>query len=487
LRRGGGAALLIAAAASLCVAPGAPALSDGPGARSILEKGSALPALPAAPVAAPGVGTTVVFPPLAEPAATPAGLETVPESAAKVDELAGARGAAIEAARQVRQRERALMEIQHEIYLLGRDIEAGRRGLAESRSEQERLLATILHLARDRGHDVMAGDAAPVARLRAEQLMRDAEPALRSQLRALMSEVARIGALQRRIAAEEGGEAAAQQALATERERLAAAVARRNALTRAMSPPESVDAALRIADVEREAADVADLIKRAEAAAEAREKDHDKERERTRTGRVQKTAPPASETRNPTRPAHLRSLAEEAGIADEARVQQPPRRQAEAGQPGAPLVAPVTGKIADQFGDPGARDTPNGGIRFNALPGGTVVAPFDGKVIYAGPFRKLGRVLIIRHDHLYYSLLAGLGRIDARLGDWVLAGEPVGAMPDIRSLGSGAEAPDPAEADAGPLLYFELRRDGRTVDPQPWLASVEDGRNERNGDQKVRQ
>ena len=83
---------------------------------------------------------------------------------------------------------------------------------------------------------------------------------------------------------------------------------------------------------------------------------------------------------------------------------------------------------------------PNEGLSLDAIPGATVVAPFDGRILYAGPFRDLGRVLIIRHDRRYYSVLAGLGRADAKLGDWVLAGEPVGAMPDIPSPRSGAEA-----------------------------------------------
>ena len=59
--------------------------------------------------------------------------------------------------------------------------------------------------------------------------MREADPALRAQLRALTGEIARLDALQKRIADKKGEEAAARQALATARERLAAAVARRSA------------------------------------------------------------------------------------------------------------------------------------------------------------------------------------------------------------------------------------------------------------------
>jgi len=108
---------------------------------------------------------------------------------------------------------------------------------------------------------------------------------------------------------------------------------------------------------------------------------------------------------------------------------------------------------------------PNEGLSLDAIPGATVVAPFDGRILYAGPFRDLGRVLIIRHDRRYYSVLVGLGRADGKLGDWVLAGEPVGAMPDIPSPRSGAEAQEAYESDPG------RRAGGRNARSRPFPAS----------------
>jgi septal ring factor EnvC (AmiA/AmiB activator) len=55
-------------------------------------------------------------------------------------------------------------------------------------------------------------------------------------------------------------------------------------------------------------------------------------------------------------------------------------------------------------------------------------------------------------------LLAGLARVDASVGQWVLAGEPAGVMG--------------AEAGINPQLYVELRRSGQPVDPAPWLGAV---------------
>jgi septal ring factor EnvC (AmiA/AmiB activator) len=51
--------------------------------------------------------------------------------------------------------------------------------------------------------------------------------------------------------------------------------------------------------------------------------------------------------------------------------------------------------------------------------------------------------------------MAGMARIDATVGQHVLAGEPVAAMAE----------------DGAPALYVELRRDGQPINPQPWLTS----------------
>ena len=77
-------------------------------------------------------------------------------------------------------------------------------------------------------------------------------------------------------------------------------------------------------------------------------------------------------------------------------------------------------------------------------------------MVFAGPFKGYGQLLIIDHGEGYHSLLAGLDRIDAQLGNPVLAGEPVGTMSDT------GEAP---------VLYVEFRRNNEPVNPLPWLAA----------------
>jgi septal ring factor EnvC (AmiA/AmiB activator) len=124
---------------------------------------------------------------------------------------------------------------------------------------------------------------------------------------------------------------------------------------------------------------------------------------------------------------------------------------------GASLTPPVLGRLATRFGEISAVGLNSKGISLATGAEAQVVAPFDGRVVFRGPFRGYGEILIIEHDGGYHSLLAGLGRTDAAVGQWLLAGEPVGIM-------------GPA-SDGNPELYLELRHGGEPIDPLPWLKT----------------
>ena len=125
------------------------------------------------------------------------------------------------------------------------------------------------------------------------------------------------------------------------------------------------------------------------------------------------------------------------------------------------LVMPARGRMVITYGAQKAGEaTASKGISIETRPFAQVVAPYDGRIAYAGEFRGYGQILIIEHGGRYHTLLAGLGRIDAVAGQWVLAGEPVGTM-------SQAESGDQ-------VLYLELRRTGQPINPLPWLATTND-------------
>ena len=123
------------------------------------------------------------------------------------------------------------------------------------------------------------------------------------------------------------------------------------------------------------------------------------------------------------------------------------------------LPAPVIGRVVQGFGRRDGRGQITKGVAIRSRTGAPVVAPFDGRVLYAGPFRSYGLILIIDHGQGYHTLLAGLGRLHMAVGQTVLAGEPIGVMARDKEL--SADRLD---------LYLELRHDGTPIDPLPWLA-----------------
>jgi septal ring factor EnvC (AmiA/AmiB activator) len=125
------------------------------------------------------------------------------------------------------------------------------------------------------------------------------------------------------------------------------------------------------------------------------------------------------------------------------------------------LLPPVVGTIVPSGAGNSGGSEGNPGVSFASLPGAQVVAPADGKVLFAGPYHKSGQVLILEITTGYDLVLAGLGHIGVKPNDELLAGEPVGNMP---AADSGA-----GNLGAGQRLYFELRQNGHGLDPMPWL------------------
>jgi septal ring factor EnvC (AmiA/AmiB activator) len=131
------------------------------------------------------------------------------------------------------------------------------------------------------------------------------------------------------------------------------------------------------------------------------------------------------------------------------------------------LPLPVNGTEIKTFGDDDGIGGRTEGISIETRGGAEVSAPSDGWVVYAGPFRSYGQLLIINAGDGYHVLLAGMERIDVQLGQFVLAGEPVAAMASQRLASVG-----PVNlGGTQPVLYVEFRKDGAPIDPAPWWAA----------------
>ena len=136
------------------------------------------------------------------------------------------------------------------------------------------------------------------------------------------------------------------------------------------------------------------------------------------------------------------------------------------------IALPVIGKIKRRFGTDDGNGAAMQGDMVATQSGAIVTAPADGNVLYAGPFRSYGQLLILNAGDGYHVVLAGMSRISVATGQSVLAGEPIGAMGEARVASTSVSK----NGNATPELYVEFRKDGKPVDPAPWWADRFSGR-----------
>jgi septal ring factor EnvC (AmiA/AmiB activator) len=122
------------------------------------------------------------------------------------------------------------------------------------------------------------------------------------------------------------------------------------------------------------------------------------------------------------------------------------------------LQPPVIGVVVKSWGEQ-TDGGPANGLSYHAPPSARVISPCGGRVVFAESFRSYGLLVIIDCGGGYHVVLSGFDRLDVKLGQSLLAGEPVGIMPDW----------EPGTTARRPALYVELRHDGSPVNPAPWL------------------
>ena len=130
------------------------------------------------------------------------------------------------------------------------------------------------------------------------------------------------------------------------------------------------------------------------------------------------------------------------------------------------LLRPVSGKEIYGFGDTLGSRGNSQHVAMTTRSNARVRSPTDGWVVYAGPFRSYGQILILNAGEEYHMVLSGLWEVNVETGQFVLAGEPVGRMGLTRFA-----AVIPLDLGSNkPILTVELRRNGKSVDPAPWWA-----------------
>jgi septal ring factor EnvC (AmiA/AmiB activator) len=132
------------------------------------------------------------------------------------------------------------------------------------------------------------------------------------------------------------------------------------------------------------------------------------------------------------------------------------------------FALPVNGTRIREFGGSDGSGGVEKGISLATRAGAQVTTPCDGWVVYAGPFRSYGQLLILNAGGGYHVLIAGMERISVNIGQFVLTGEPVATMGTTSQIASIL-----ATNASQPVLYVEFRKDGTPIDPGPWWAANE--------------
>lgn len=135
------------------------------------------------------------------------------------------------------------------------------------------------------------------------------------------------------------------------------------------------------------------------------------------------------------------------------------------------LIRPAAGVEVKSFGARSASIDQTQGVLFATRPNATIVTPADGWVLYAGNYRQFGELVIINAGDDHHIVMAGMAATDVKIGQFVLAGEPIGRM-GTAALASAASLDVPSDR---PVLYVEFRDQGVPVDPAPWWAPSSGG------------
>ena len=343
----------------------------------------------------------------------------------------------------------------------------------ELRTMQDRLsgLAMALQrLARQPPEAALTAPQPPLEAARAMMLVRFLVPRVRDEASGIRAELTELARLRHDIRGERRRFRTADQALEEQRDRLDALIEQKNVIWRKANNGTLASEQQRgqLADSAVSLRVLFDALQRHGAAQEQATMrlssliDAGPERmPPARTG-----AGPRPRSGGADRPSAQSAVAPPPPIPGSSAAPVPRIRSIRAGK--GHLTFPAAGRVIERFGAVDSLGLTTKGITLLTRPRAQVVASYDGKVIYAGPFRRYGRIIIIEHGEGFHTLLVGLGRIDVRTGQGLLAGEPVGVM-------SGAA---PTEQDDPRRLYVEFRQHGAPVDPLAWLSAQRDATNQ---------
>lgn len=348
--------------------------------------------------------------------------------------------ALLDAGRQAQATEDRLSRLEERLKAMSESEAAIRHSLQGRRGIVAEILAALQRMGRRPPPAVLVSPEDVLAAIRTSMLLGAVVPELRGEVDTLAADLAEMIRLRGLIAQDKEGLSNDLAGWAREQQRLQALVAARRARQAEIESGLTAERR-RAAELGAQAKNLKDLLDRTEAeVAAAKRSAEEAKAAAEREARITQERFAAAGFRDPARLAPKVHFAEARG--------EVPR--------------PVSGRVARGFNQPDGNGGTTRGVSFTTRPKASVSSPADGWVQFAGPFRSYGQLLIINAGDGYYLLLAGMDQISVEVGQFVLAGEPVGTM--------GEKSAGPGGSEGDPTLYVEFKKDGGSIDPEPWWA-----------------
>ena len=415
------------------------------------------------------------------------------------DEISQLQAAMIKSAQSVQDSEEQASELETTLQTLTDEEKAKSTELATRRQQMTTTLIALERLSAQPAQAALFADRTAIDQARAARLLSLIVPQLNARAVALNKELGDLHDLHAQIAGRRDQLGQTLTQLAAENQRLAAMVEQKSRLQKS-TLAESAAAQDRMRLLADQAQSLKDLLDRLERAKQEEAAKEEKARQDAARVEAARQAAANEATRRPKKQADAPATAAAAGndTADQPAADRPTDQQlaavpglSAAGKAantkaarsarlfppagtagsGKGVILPVRGRLIAGFGTGSEAFGQARGIVLETRPQAQVVAPFDGQIVFTGPFRSYGQILIIEHRGGYHTVLAGLGRVDAVVGQWLAAGEPVGVMGSSdASAANQGNAPDAPSQDH-PKLYVELRHSGQPVDPAPWFGT----------------
>lgn len=362
--------------------------------------------------------------------------------------------ALLDATARIEASDARLAETERRLDTLTGSEEAIRRSLDGRKQVVGEVLAVLQRMGKRTPPALLVQPEDMLQAIRTSMLLGAVLPEMRAETEALAGDLRELVRLRETIAGEKQNLARDRENLASERTRLSALV---DARQKSLGEAETALALeqKKASELARQATSLKDLIARMEADSsgakkaleEARKAEDARQKQAALETKEQQERIAASPFKDPARLAPAVSFAQTKGR----------------------LPLPVSGEIVKTFGATDGFGGVEKGISMATRPNAVVVSPGDGWVMFAAPYRTYGQLLIVNAGDNYYVVLAGMERTNVAVGQFVLAGEPVGVMGD----GSARTASAVAIGASQPILYVEFRKDGAPIDPNPWWAKPE--------------